>query len=394
MPIDKKISRTGLEFIKAWEGFRARAAQRRDGVWVIGHGHTERAQPGMEIDRDVAETLLLHDLRPMLDLISAEIHAPLDRRQVDALTSLIFNIGVANFKRSGMIRHLNEGRMLEAAAQFEMWRSARIEGDVMVLDALVRRRAAERAMFLTLPQGVTPAPSRELHIVADPGAASGIPGERPVIVDIAFEGDLAGVLGTRHGLPGEQEGAGDLAVQRLRNILPIPERGDHEAPISANAASASDLEADEAPTTLTEPAEDLVGQRPGDLEIRTGAAAREAESRFGGGFDGATQSWPLEGPVKSLPMPPGGSVTRPFWRRAGPSLFAFLIGLLLLLGALYALSNAEPPLEQVRLIVIASVLITGVLLSGIGLYVAWDEFSSESENEEAEIGPARLFGLI
>jgi hypothetical protein len=93
-------------------------------------------------------------------------------------------------------------------------------------------------------------------------------------------------------------------------------------------------------------------------------------------------------------MPPGGSVTRPFWRRAGPSLFAFLIGLLLLLGALYALSNAEPPLEQVRLIVIASVLITGVLLSGIGLYVAWDEFSSESENEEAEIGPARLFGLI
>ena len=53
-----RTTKTGLEFIKRFEGFRARAFRLPDGRWTIGHGHVRSAREGVMISRDDAEALL------------------------------------------------------------------------------------------------------------------------------------------------------------------------------------------------------------------------------------------------------------------------------------------------------------------------------------------------
>lgn len=46
-----------------------------------------------------------------------------------------------------------------AASALESWRRAEFQGQTIVVDALVRRRAAEKALFLTPPDGFRPVPT-------------------------------------------------------------------------------------------------------------------------------------------------------------------------------------------------------------------------------------------
>mgnify|MGYP006988316285 CR=1 FL=1 len=49
--------------------------------------------------------------------------------------------------------------LLQAACAMELWRKADFEGERIVIDALVRRRSAEKTLFLTPTHGWVPAPS-------------------------------------------------------------------------------------------------------------------------------------------------------------------------------------------------------------------------------------------
>ncbi len=80
------------------------------------------------------------------------LYAPVMQNQFDALVSLAFNISPGQFRDSDILRNLNGGDFLAAANAFDVWRKARIHGRVMVVDALVRRRAAEKALFLEHPE--------------------------------------------------------------------------------------------------------------------------------------------------------------------------------------------------------------------------------------------------
>jgi lysozyme len=154
-----RTSRGGLELIKSFEGFREAAVRLPDGRWTIGYGHVRSAREGLTISEQDAEDLLAHDLRPVEDAILSMIFAPLNQNQFDALVSLVFNISPGRFRDSDILRLLNGGDFLSAANAFDVWRKARIHGRVMVVDALVRRRAAEKAMFLEHPGGRPSAPT-------------------------------------------------------------------------------------------------------------------------------------------------------------------------------------------------------------------------------------------
>src|SRR6185436_17069545 len=106
-----------------------------------------------------AEDLLVYDLRPVEDAILSMVFAPLNQNQFDALVSLTYNISPGQFRDSEILAYLNAGDFLSAANAFDVWRKARIHGRVMVVDALVRRRAAEKAMFLEHPDGRPTAPT-------------------------------------------------------------------------------------------------------------------------------------------------------------------------------------------------------------------------------------------
>jgi lysozyme len=154
-----RTSRAGLELIKSFEGFREAAARLPDGRWTIGYGHVRTAREGLRIAEKDAEDLLAYDLRPVEDAIYDMLFAPLNQNQFDALVSLAFNISPARFRDCDVLRFVNAGDFLSAANAFDVWRKARIHGRVMVVDALVRRRAAEKAMFLEHPAGRPSAPT-------------------------------------------------------------------------------------------------------------------------------------------------------------------------------------------------------------------------------------------
>lgn len=158
-------SKSGRQLIKAFEGFRAKAAPLEGGGgWVVGYGHVKSARKGVEIGRADAEKLLIYDLIVIEDAINDHVFAPLTQNQFDALASLTFNIGPQRFRRSAVARYLNEGRPIDAAAAFDDWRRGVIEGRAVIVDALARRRAAERALFLTPEHGHVAAPTPQVPV--------------------------------------------------------------------------------------------------------------------------------------------------------------------------------------------------------------------------------------
>lgn len=157
------ISYAGLKLIKAFEGFRAEATLLPNGIWVIGHGHTISARKGGVVGADDAENLLIWDMTKLEPKVKDCLFAPVSQAQIDGLLSLAFNIGIENFADSDVVRFINQGKILSAAAAFDIWRKASFNGNEMIVDALVRRRTAEKARFLDVEQGVVLAPSARLH---------------------------------------------------------------------------------------------------------------------------------------------------------------------------------------------------------------------------------------
>jgi lysozyme len=185
-----RVSRAAIELIKRFEGYRRNAAQLPDGRWTIGYGHTLTAREGAEVSEPDAEALLVYDLIAVQHAVNEGVYAPLTQNQFDALCSFAFNVGLDNFRRSQVLKRLNAGAHVQAACAMELWRKTDFEGERIVLDALVRRRASEKAMFLSPDDGVwTPAPSPLLRPAIDLDALDLVPLRRPVEVETSFEGD-------------------------------------------------------------------------------------------------------------------------------------------------------------------------------------------------------------
>ena len=171
----QKISRAGVELIKSFEGLRATAARLPDGRWTLGYGHTFSAREGARVTQEDADALLRFDLLPIVDAINNLILAPINQNQFDALVSFCFNIGIDNFAASNVLKCLNEGRTTEAALAMDGWRSAEFNGQTYVLAPLIRRRAAEKSLFLTPEDSAGPAPSLLVQPTQDFGHDSGPP---------------------------------------------------------------------------------------------------------------------------------------------------------------------------------------------------------------------------
>jgi len=139
---------TGLNLIKGYEGLRMSAHYAPSEQWTVGYGHVSSARHGMSVTEGDAERLLKDDVQPIEQLLGDTVRAPLNQNEHDALVSLIFNIGEENWKRSTVLRKLNAGDKIGAAYAFEMWNKAFISNELVTLDGLVRRRAAEKSLFL------------------------------------------------------------------------------------------------------------------------------------------------------------------------------------------------------------------------------------------------------
>jgi lysozyme len=190
----QKVTRAGILLIAAFEGLRRRAGRLPDGRWTIGYGHTLSAREGAEVSEEDAQALLHFDLLPVAEAVNNLVYTPLTQNQFDALTAFAYNVGIETFRTSDVLKRVNEGRLTEAACALDLWRKADLSGEPVILDALIRRRAAEKALFLTPHDGFVPTPSPLVRPTVDTDLAPALPQSRPAEIDVSMEGAVAEVV--------------------------------------------------------------------------------------------------------------------------------------------------------------------------------------------------------
>lgn len=137
-------SERGLDLIRRFEGVKRRAYLCPAGVWTIGYGHTKGVKEGDTCSEQQADQWLQDDLRASEEAVNRLVAVPLTQAQFDALVSFTFNLGTGNLYSSTLLRKLNVSDYAGAADQFLRWTKAKGRE----LPGLVRRRAAERDLFL------------------------------------------------------------------------------------------------------------------------------------------------------------------------------------------------------------------------------------------------------
>lgn len=143
-----QTSKIGREFIKGFEQLRLKAYPdpgTGGKPWTIGWGHTKGVKPGDQITQEQAEQFISDDLAVFELTVNSAIKRPMTQNQFDAMVSLAFNIGGSAFAGSTLVKKFNAGDAKGAADEFPKWKNS--GGKVM--PGLVKRRAAEREVFLS-----------------------------------------------------------------------------------------------------------------------------------------------------------------------------------------------------------------------------------------------------
>ena len=140
---DFKISPEGKAFIKKQEGYSARVYRDGSHNRAGGWGHSTLLEVGYKPGKAYWETCFAKDVQSAENCLRRHVHVPLTQNQVDALISLIFNIGCGAFGGSTLVRKLNTRDYLGAAAEFQRW----VHADGQISLVLATRRALEQEIF-------------------------------------------------------------------------------------------------------------------------------------------------------------------------------------------------------------------------------------------------------
>lgn len=139
----RQIGPSGLTIVKRFEGLELKAYKCPAGVWTIGYGSTgPHVTPGKVITEATADALLQADLDRFEEGV-AQLAPGATQGQFDAMVSLAFNIGLAAFRKSTVLRRHLAGDHAGAAAAFALWDKA----GGRVLAGLQRRRAEEARLY-------------------------------------------------------------------------------------------------------------------------------------------------------------------------------------------------------------------------------------------------------
>jgi lysozyme len=413
------VSRTAIDLIKRFEGYRRKAAQLPDGRWTIGYGHTQTARQGAEVSEADAEALLIYDLISVAHAVNEQVFTPLSQNQFDALCAFAFNIGLGNFRASGVLKRLNEGALVQAACAMELWRKAEFGNERIVIDALVRRRAAEKLLFLTpLDDLWIPAPSPVLKPLLDLDAFDLVPRRQPALVSASLDGETVTV--TRADAPdagpkaesaagsGPATAAAEAVAARLQTIFPDPahEPGHVEAPAPAvrpenipqNPHPQADFAAPvEEPFTLVAPSQDdedeIVPQSvDGEASIsqeRTGPDLFEERAAANDpvedeGFDLDDHDGPRTVIDDAAPFDFGAVTPRPLPEPPRASLLVLLVlpvvGLIFFAGAIFWGLNARPAEGALDPRIVAWLAgLAGVVLLAVSAFLLLQRLGQVSE---------------
>ena len=167
-----KLSKAGEDLMHRFEGFRNKPYMCPAHIWTIGYGHVLyqeqirlpmvrvegketpmirremplKAEDNRAFTKEEIDELFRADVgtfeRGVLRLVPGVVGR---QGSFDALVSISFNFGLGNLQRSTIRMRANRGDWEGAAEAFMVW----TKGGGKVLPGLVRRREAERTLFLS-----------------------------------------------------------------------------------------------------------------------------------------------------------------------------------------------------------------------------------------------------
>jgi len=152
-----RLSDAGVELIKSFEGFVGKLYNDPAGHCTVGYGtlvHTgncdgrssEQPYTG-GVTKEKATELLRQEAEQFQQVINDSVKVELNQNQNDALVSFVYNVGPANFGKSTLLKLLNKGDYAAVPTELKKWTKARVDGKLVDLPGLVKRRAAEAELF-------------------------------------------------------------------------------------------------------------------------------------------------------------------------------------------------------------------------------------------------------
>lgn len=140
-----------FDLIKKFEGFKANSYLCPAGIPSIGYGSTmwtdgRRVRLGQTITIQNAEKLIAYFLANVIHFIPDTVN----QNQMDALCSFIYNVGVANFRKSTLLKKVKENPdSLNIRDEFMKWTLNRKNGQLVQSNGLKNRRKAEADLYFS-----------------------------------------------------------------------------------------------------------------------------------------------------------------------------------------------------------------------------------------------------
>jgi lysozyme len=144
MPAAYNTNHTAVQIIKEEETLQLEAYE-LGGYWQIGYGHLMLEGEKDVITEAEAEALLREDLVWCEGAIECYVSIPVTLNEFSAMVALCYNIGSGRTRGSSVVKKINADDRPGAANAFLLWNQ--MNGKVM--QALAKRRARERTLFLT-----------------------------------------------------------------------------------------------------------------------------------------------------------------------------------------------------------------------------------------------------
>jgi len=142
-----KLSGEGAKFIIKEEGQVLEVYLDWVGYKTAGIGHLipsdNPLKVGDKITAEQSAKWFHEDIKKFEDGVSKDVAVPVSQSQFDALVSFTFNIGLAGFAGSTLLKLLNQKSYDLAAAQFARWNKA----GGQISKVLTARRERERKLF-------------------------------------------------------------------------------------------------------------------------------------------------------------------------------------------------------------------------------------------------------
>jgi lysozyme len=148
-------------FIFYWEGGGVKQPDGTEKVYIDKYapkplptacgGITEHmdklVKVGASFTPEQCQEMMKRAVTKELDLVASVVTVPLTYNQIIALTDFTHNLGIGALKKSTLLKKVNNGDCIGASKEFLKWDKATVNGKLVPLKGLTKRRQAEAELW-------------------------------------------------------------------------------------------------------------------------------------------------------------------------------------------------------------------------------------------------------